>query len=130
MAARASVILNICDVGAYEMERMPGQAMRQKVKEVLRILSKKLTSNKNRNMFRARLADRIASQILLNGGLTISVNEMLDWQEEEERAGDAKEQTTIKVVVCNDADRDERTACEYYARGNCHFGQNCRNSHA
>ena len=134
MAAR-TVFLTIGDVGVeYEMEVLPGQAMYHTVKKVMRVLSKEVTGGKNRDLFRAKLMHRVTRELLANGSVSASVDELLTWQDEEERAHDAEEQTTIKVVVSN-ADRDERAPkkqklCAYNARGNCRFGQACRNPHA
>jgi len=137
MAAPDNVFLNISNFDgvehAYEVEMLHGQPF-QSVKRAMRLLSKALTNGKVRDMFRARLVRSITGYVLANGGLTTSVGELLDWQDEEERAGDADEEVKIKVVVCNNADRDERTAkkqkvCAYHVRGNCHFGQKCKNPH-
>ena len=120
-ASSATVCLTISDLGvAYELEKLHGDAVFQNLKKTLRTLSKKLTNNQDRNMFRSALVNSVTTWLLFEGNLSITVEELLQWQDD---------LAPVETILVNVDLSEGKQVCHYHAQGKCRFGVSCRNSH-
>jgi len=84
---------------AYTIELAGGDATFQRVKWAMRDLSNRISSKKNRLLFRSVLLHSLTTHVRFKGSVNMGVEELFEWQEQLEANHE-----TIMVTV----DTDER----------------------